>query len=275
MDKLQIFKNEEFGEIRTVDVDGKRGLVASDVAKALGYKDPIKAITRHCRWGVKRPIWVETGKKKDGSPAMRETEVNIIFKPDLYRLVANSELPGAEKFESWIFDEVLVSIDEFGAYMTPDKLQEVLLNPDTLITLATQLKDFQERNKLLTAKIETDAPKVIFADAVTVSKDCILVGEMAKILKQNGYDTGETRFFRWLRENGYLCKQKGKKWNAPTQYSMDLGLFEIAKVTINRPNKEPLAKETSYVTGKGQIYFVNKFKAKFKTPALALTPTQT
>ena len=167
MNELMIYNHEHFGQVRTVDIDGKRGLVATDVAKALGYKDAGKAIRQHCKGGVKHPILTNGGIQN----------VSVIFKPDLYRLAANSELPGADEFESWIFDEVLVSIDEFGAYMTPDKIQEVLMNPDTIITLATQLKDFQERNRELEGEIDVQRqiigelkPKADYVDYILSSR---------------------------------------------------------------------------------------------------------
>ena len=253
MNELQIFTHDKFGKIRTVDVDGKQGLVAADVARALGYKDPGKAIRQHCRWGVKRPI------PHPQSPD-KEILVSVIFKSDLYRLAANSELPGAEEFESWIFDEVLVSIDEHGGYLTPAKIEEVLLNPDTIIRLATDLKNEREKSKALEVKIETDRPKVLFADAVEISGDSILIRELAKYLKQDGQDIGEKRLYKWLREKGFLIKQKGSDYNLPTQRSVELELFEVKKRIILRPDGTSKPKTTAYVTGKGQIYFINKFR---------------
>ena len=164
-----------------------------------------------------------------------------------------------KQFKRWITHEVIPSIRKHGAYMTPETIEKVLSDPDTIIKLATTLKE--ERQKRLEAEkiIEQQKPKVLFAEAVETSESSVLVGELAKILRQNGIDIGRNRLFRWLRENGYLCKQRGENYNLPTQYSMNLGLFEIKKRIINNPDGSVRVTRTPKVTGKGQIYFVNKF----------------
>lgn len=251
MNSVQIFKHDEFGELRKTDVDGRPYFVGADVARALGYKDTSDAIRRHCRGAVKRRILTNGGIQW----------MNVIPKGDVYRLAANSELPGAEKFESWIFDEVLVSVDDHGAYLTPAKIEEVLLNPDTIINLATQLKAERRQRLQLEAKVESDAPKVLFASAVEAASTSILVGELAKVLRQNGIEIGQNRLFDWLRGNGYLIRRKGTDWNMPTQRSMELGLFTIKETTINRPDGSITISKTVKVTGKGQTYFVSQFLA--------------
>jgi len=245
MKDLQIFKSPEFGQVRTVEIDGKIYFVASDIAKALGYMNTSKAINDHCKGVTKRYIPTNGGNQ----------EMNIIPEGDIYRLAAKSELPGAEKFESWIFDEVLPTIRKHGMYAT----EELLNDPDLAIKAFTALKE--ERQKRLEAEqqIQLDKPKVLFAEAVEVSKSSILIGELAKILKQNGIEIGQNRLFAWMREEGYLCKS-GENYNLPSQYSMELGLFEIKKTTINNPDGSVRVTRTTKVTGKGQIYFVNKFK---------------
>lgn len=245
MKDLQIFKSPEFGQVRTVEIDGKIYFVASDIAKALGYTNTSKAINDHCKGVTKRYIPTNGGNQ----------EMNIIPEGDVYRLAAKSELPGAEKFESWIFDEVLPTIRKHGMYAT----EELLNDPDLAIKAFTALKE--ERQKRLEAEqqIQLDKPKVLFAEAVEVSKSSILIGELAKILKQNGIEIGQNRLFSWMREEGYLCKS-GENYNLPTQYSMELGLFEIKKTTINNPDGSVRVTRTTKVTGKGQIYFVNKFR---------------
>ena len=143
--------------------------------------------------------------------------------------------------------------------MTPDTLEKALYNPDFLIRLATELKDTQAHVKHLEAKIDTDKPKVIFADAVSTSKSSILVGELAKIIKQNGVNIGQNRLFAWLRDNGYLIKRKGTDYNMPTQYSMDLQLFEVKETEVTHADGHITVSKTPKVTGKGQQYFINKF----------------
>jgi anti-repressor protein len=250
MTNIQIFNNPKFGEIRTREENGNILFCGSDVAKALGYDQPHKAVERHCRkdGGMFRTVTDSLG---------REQQAKFISEGDLYRLVANSKLPSAQEFEAWIFDEVLPSIRKHGAYMTPERLEHVLLNPDTLIQLAQNLKNEQEKRLAAERQIEMDKPKVIFASALEVSNNSILVGELAKLLKQNGIDLGQNRLFSWLRDNGYLCKG-GENYNLPSQYSMELGLFEIKKSTVNNPDGSVRVTRTPKVTGKGQIYFVNK-----------------
>ncbi len=249
MNEIKIFENTEFGRIRTVEVERKIYFVASDVAKALGYKDAINAIKLHCRWVAKHHIPHPQSKDKT-------IEVNVIPEGDIYRLVSGSELPSAEKFESWVFDEVLPSIRKTGGYVNNDDLfiSTYLPNADeqTKLMFKSQLSVIKNLN----GKIEQDKPKVIFADAVSTSHTSILVGEMAKLLKQNGVEIGQNRLFEWLRN------RKGTDYNMPTQYSMELGLFEIKETSVTHADGHISVNKTPKVTGKGQIYFVNKFKEK-------------
>ena len=183
-----------------------------------------------------------------------------------YRLAMEAKNEAAEKFQAKIADEVIPSIRKHGAYMTPETIEQVLLSPDTLIKLATTLKEEQEKRKALESKVEIDRPKVLFADAVSTSKTAILVGDMAKLLKQNGVDIGQKRLFQWLRDNGYLIKQQGASWNMPTQYSMDMGLFEVKETTITHSDGHISISKTVKVTGKGQVYFINKFLKREELP---------
>ena len=251
MNNLQVFNNAEFGKVRTLVEGDKILFCASDIAKALGYEKPNNAINTHCKYAtLKQGIITDSlGRRQDA---------NFIPEGDVYRLIIRSKLPAAEKFERWVFDEILPAINKHGGYLTPDKIEEVLLNPDTIIRLATELKT--EREKLANAEmqIEMDKPKVLFADAVATSKTSILIGELAKLIKQNDYDIGQKRLFNFLRENGYLVKRKGSEYNMPTQKSMNLGLFEIKERTINHTDHVETVK-TPKVTGKGQIYFLNLF----------------
>lgn len=189
----------------------------------------------------------------------------FILEGDLYRLIIRSKLPSAEQFERWVFDEVLPSIRKHGGYLTPEKVEEALLNPDTLIRLATTLKEEREarriaesKNAQLVEKVEADAPKVLFADSVAASRQSILVGEMAKLLRQNGLEIGQNRLFNRLRSEGFLGNA-GERYNMPTQRAMEMGLFEIKEVTVTNADGSIRLTRTPKVTGKGQLYFVNRF----------------
>lgn len=245
---IQIFKNEQFGEVRIIEENGKVLFCGNDCAKALGYARPKDAIYAHCKGAVKRSTPTAGGNQK----------MSFIPEGDLYRLITHSELPSAEKFESWVFDEVLPSIRKHGMYAT----DELLNDPDLLISVAQELKKEKELRRELQEKVEQDKPKTLFADAVSTSSTSILIGELAKILKQNGYDTGEKRLFAWLRDNGYLIRRKGTDYNAPTQKSMELGLFEVKETAITHSDGHVTVNKTTKVTGKGQQYFIDKFLAE-------------
>lgn len=187
-----------------------------------------------------------------------ETRATIINESGLYSLILSSKLPNAKKFKRWVTNEVLPSIRKHGAYMTDQTLEQALTSPDFLIQLATQLKEEKEQRKQLEVKVEHDRPKVLFAESVSASKTSILVGELAKILKQNGVDTGQTRLFAWMRENGYLIKRRGNDYNMPTQRAMEMKLFEVKETSVTHSDGHISVNKTPKVTGKGQVYFVNK-----------------
>ena len=242
--ELQVFENNQFGQMRTLTENGNTLFCGSDVAKALGYTNAPDALTRHCRGIVKRDTPTSSGVQT----------MSFIPEGDVYRLITHSKLPTAEKFERWVFDEVLPTVRQTGAYMTPETIEKVLMNPDTIISLATQLKELQ-------TKVEQDKPKVLFADAVAASHTSILIGDLAKLIRQNGVEVGQNRLFQWLRDNGYLIKRKGSDWNMPTQRSIEMGLLEIKESTHIDGNGCNVTTKTPKVTGKGQAYFVNKFLA--------------
>lgn len=244
------FNSSEFGNLRTIENDGVIEFCGKDVAAALGYTNPNKAIKDHCCGVTKRyPIVDNLG---------RTQEARFITEPDLYRLITHSKLPNAQKFESWVFEEVLPSIRKHGGYLTPQKIEEVLTDPDTIIQLATTLKEEQARRKALEAENQVMQPKALFADAVAASHTSILVGELAKLLKQNGVEIGQNRLFKWLRENGYLMKA-GSSYNMPTQRSMEQELFEVKETSITHSDGHITVQKTPKVTGKGQQYFINRF----------------
>ncbi|WP_121605358.1 phage antirepressor [Virgibacillus sp. Bac332] len=189
----------------------------------------------------------------------RSQKATFINEDGLYDVILDSRKQEAKRFRKWITSEVIPSIRKHGAYMTPEKIEETLLNPDTIIKLATNLKEEQQKRAKAEQTIEEQKPKVQFAEAVETSDTSVLVGELAKILKQNGINIGQNRLFKWLRNNGFLIKKKGESYNLPTQASMDRGLFEIKKRVITNPDGSVRTTRTAKVTGKGQIYFVNKF----------------
>lgn len=180
---------------------------------------------------------------------------NFLTESGVYKLVFKSRKPNAEKFTDWVTDEVLPSIRKHGMYAVDDLIND----PDLAIKAFTALKEEKTRNKMLQADNERMRPKEIFADAVATSQTSILIGDLVKLLKQNGVETGQKRFFEWLRENGYLIKRKGADWNMPTQKAMELGLFEVKESAVNNPDGSVRINKTTKVTGKGQQYFINKF----------------
>ena len=242
----------ENSEIRTVEKDGEPWFVGKDVAAVLGYSNTRDALAKHVDDEDKNTVVIRDGIQ--GNP-----NTIVINESGLYSLVLSSKLPNAKKFKRWVTSEVLPSIRKHGAYMTDQTLEQALTSPDFLIQLATQLKEEKEQRKRLEAKVEQDKPKVLFADSVSASKSSILVGELAKILKQNGVDTGQFRLFAWLRENGYLIKREGSDYNMPTQKSAEMGLFEVKQTIITHSDGHITTNKTPKVTGKVQVYFVNKF----------------
>lgn len=252
MENIQIFKNDSFGEVRTLTgANGEVLFCGADIAKALGYSDTAKAIKAHCRadgWTI-RPVIDSLG---------RQQEAKFISEGNVYRLITHSKLPTAEQFERWVFDEVMPTIRKHGAYMTDSALEKALTSPDFLIQLATQLKEEQAQRKALEQRVEADRPKVLFAEAVETSQTSILIGDLAKLIKQNGVDIGQKRLFAWMRDNGYLIKS-GNSTNMPTQRSMDMKLFEVKERSISNPDGSVRVTKTTKVTGKGQTYFINIF----------------
>lgn len=255
MTDLQIFNSPEFGAIRTIEKDGEPWFVGKDVAAALGYSNTKDALSRH----------VDTEDKYQGEgvafpdPHGVLQYPTIINESGLYSLVLSSKLSTAKKFKRWVTSEVIPSIRKHGAYMTPETLEAAILNPDTMIRLCTALKDEQDKRKALEVKMEEQKPKVLFAESVEAAKTSILIGELAKLLKQNGINIGQNRLFEWLRNNGYLIKRQGSDYNMPTQRAMEMGLFEIKETTITHSDGHIHVSKTPKVTGKGQVYFVNLF----------------
>ena len=232
--------------------DGIVHLKLEAVARGLGFTRIAESGNEVVRWervdGYLRDLGVPTCGHEDFIPE------NIF-----YRLAMKAKNEAAEAFQAKIADEVIPSIRKHGAYMTPETLEAAILNPDTMIRLCTALKDEQDKRKALENKVYEDAPKVLFANAVSTAKTSILIGEQAKILKQNGINIGQNRLFEWLRKNGYLISRKGSDYNMPTQRSMEQGLMEIKETTVTNPDGSIRVNKTPKITGKGQIYFSNRF----------------
>lgn len=246
MNELQIFNNEEFGKIRTVTIDNEPWFVGKDVAEALGYAEPRSAVSKkveECDRGVAE-METPSGKQK----------MTTINESGLYALIFGSKLESAKRFKYWVTSEVLPSIRKTGGY---DMKQ-----PQGKELLALAVLEAQKTIEEQTAQIEEMKPHAILGQAITTANTSILVGDLAKILRQNGVDIGAQRLFGWMRENGYLIKRKGSDWNLPTQKSMDMGLFEIKESVHIDGNGCNKISRTPKVTGKGQQYFINKFLSK-------------
>lgn len=246
MNNMQIFKNEQFGEVRVVEQNGEPWFVGKDVAEILGYSDTNKAVAMH--------VDNEDKKLNDKSSlSFGQRGAHLINESGLYSLILSSKLPQAKQFKRWVTSEVLPSIRKHGGYING---QESMTDEELL---SKALIMAQSKIEEKTREIERMRPKEIFADAVTASHNSILVGEMAKILRQNGVEVGQNRLFVWLRDNGYLIKRKGTDWNMPSQMAMELELFEIKETVITHSDGHTSVNKTVKVTGKGQQYFINKF----------------
>lgn len=247
MNELQNF-NFKGAEVRGVLIDNKPYLVAKDVAKFLGYKRTADAIKAHVPDKDKGVGEIQTpgGKQK----------IILISESGMYHLVFASKLPGAEQFTDWVTSEVLPAIRKHGAYLTDKKAADIVTNKDALADLLKQASDQLKAKDLQIAEMR---PKALFADAVTESNTTILVGDLAKLIKQNGVNMGQRRLFKWLRDNHYLISRRGADYNSPTQRSMEMGLFEIKESTHVNGAGVVITTRTPKVTGKGQQYFINKF----------------
>ena len=244
--KLSIFENEQFGQIRATLKDGEPLFVAIDVCKALEI-DP--TATRRLDDDEKNTLRLTQG--TSGNP-----NVTVITEPGLYTLILGSRKPEAKAFKRWVTHEIIPSIRKTGGYIAG---QESMSDADLMAkALLVAQRQIDERNRT----IERMKPKEIFADAVSASHTSILMGDMAKLLKQNGIDVGQKRLFEWMREHGYLIKQRGGSWNLPTQRSMEQRLFEVKETAVTHSDGHISISKTVKVTGKGQIYFINKFLGK-------------
>lgn len=251
MNELKIFENKDFGKVRTIVIDDKPYFSAKDVATALGYSKPRNAVSMHCRyvlkWGVPHP------QNPD-----KQIKMSFIPEGDIYRLIVRSKLPSAERFEKWVFDEVLPSIRKHGVYATDDFIKLSLNNPDYAIKLLTQLKEERQKRKQAEMKIEQQKPFVEFANKVSDSSNLISVGTMAKLLKDEHINIGRNKLFKWLRDNNILMDN-----NIPYQKYVSNGYFKVVESTYETPYGTQ-TQQTTFITGKGQIYIVERLRKEWR-----------
>lgn len=257
MKDLKIFENNEFGEVRTTVIDDEPYFSLNDVCRILEIANPRNVKARLNGDGVH---------SMDGVDSLgRRTDVTMINESNLYKLIFQSRKPEAERFADWVTSEVLPAIRKHGAYMTDGVIERTLTDPDYLIMLATNLKEEKAKRALAEAVNERNKPKVLFADTVSASKRSCLMGELAKMISQEAIrqgkldkKIGQNKLFAWMRNKGYLCKG-GERRNQPKQSYVEQGLFEMKKGSYVNSDGVSIITTTPKVTGKGQIYFVNKF----------------
>lgn len=249
MKDLQIFSNKEFGQVRTMLIDGEPWFVAKDISANLGYAQTSNMMKR---------IDMEDSKSSvlDGM----NMKSLLINESGLYSAILGSKLESAKRFKRWVTSEVIPSVRKNGGYIA----NQENMTPEQIMAAGLQVaqKIIEEKNRQIReqeADIQRMRPKEIFADAVTTSRTSILIGELAKIISQNGVQIGQNRLFAWLRENGYLIIRRGTDYNMPTQRAMEMRLFEIKERTVNKPDGSSMITRTTLITGKGQQYFINKF----------------
>ena len=248
MEAIKIFENDRFGEVRVAGTSENPLFCLADVCKILGLRvDAVQSRLTDApiRIGVTDSIG-------------REQQMNFVNEKNLYKVIMRSDKPQAEPFQDWVCGEVLPSIRKHGAYMTNDTLEKALASPDFLIQLATNLKEEQQKRIEAERKVTEAAPAVAFTNAVQSANSSCLIGELAKLIAQNGYSIGEKRLFAWMRDNGYLGKH-GERYNIPNQQYVEQGLVELKKGVRSGSNGVLHTTITPKVTGKGQVYFVNKF----------------
>jgi len=267
--QLQVFQNQEFGELRTIVKDGEPWFAAKDICEM--FKDSNRNRTmQSLDDDEKGYTQMNTPRGNQSMAVVNEAGLySMLFamQPKKARGVSEEYIKmrsdQLKRFKRWVTHEVIPSIRKYGAYATPATIESLIQNPESGIKLLTALKEEQDKRKAAEAKIEADKPKVLFADSVGSSRQSILIREMAKLLKQNGVDIGEKRLFSWMRANGYLIQKCGDDYNLPTQYSMNRGLMIIRERTYSDDIHTRILR-TPMITGKGQQYFINKFLHKGK-----------
>lgn len=237
--------------VRTIQVGADPFFVLPDICKVLGLTNPSKVANQI------DPDALTTSEVIDSMG--RNQRVNVVNEAGLYEVIFMSRKAEAKAFKRWVTHEVLPSIRKRGGYLTPEATEKALTDPDFIIQLATSLKEERAKRAALEAENEANKPKVLFADAVTTSHTSILVGDLAKLVQQNGIPLGANRLFKWLRKHGYLISRKGTDWNMPTQKAQELGLFRVKETAVTHPDGHVTVNRTPKVTGKGQEYFISRF----------------
>ena len=258
MNELKIFENATFGSVRVIEREGQPWFVAKDVCDILGTetRDVPDILDQD-----EQSLLMDTIHTLNDSSGLRR-DSRMISEPGLYSLILRSRKPEAKAFKRWITHEVIPSIRRHGMYATPQTVEAMLDDPDTTIKILTALKEERAQRQALEAKAEADRPKIVFAESIEVAKTSILVGEMAKLIKQaTEHDIGQNRFFDFLRDKGYLHKS-GSQRNMPTQRSIDAEWMEVKEGTRIGSSGECHITRTTKITGRGQIYFVNLFAAQ-------------
>ena len=258
MEAIKIFENDRFGEVRVAGTSENPLFCLADVCRVLEIKNVSDCKSRLKPEGVVLTDGVSKTTNQYGITTEQEVTLTFINEQNLYKVIMRSDKPQAEPFQDWVCGEVLPSIRKHGAYMTNDTLEKALASPDFLIQLATNLKEEQQKRIEAERKVTEAAPAVAFTKAVQSANSSCLIGELAKLIAQNGYSIGEKRLFAWMRDNGYLGKH-GERYNIPNQQYVEQGLFELKKGVRSGDNGVLHTTITPKVTGKGQVYFVNKF----------------
>lgn len=258
MEAIKIFENDRFGEVRVAGTSENPLFCLVDVCRVLEIKNPRDCKSRLKPEGVVLTDGVSKTTNQYGITTEQEVTLTFINEQNLYKVIMRSDKPQAEPFQDWVCGEVLPSIRKHGAYMTNDTLEKALASPDFLIQLATNLKEEQQKRIEAERKVTEASPAVAFTKAVQSANSSCLIGELAKLIAQNGYSIGEKRLFAWMRDNGYLGKH-GERYNIPNQQYVEQGLFELKKGVRSGDNGVLHTTITPKVTGKGQVYFVNKF----------------
>ena len=252
MNNLQIFDSPDFGQIRTIQQNGEPWFVGKDVADILGYQNGSRDVNRHVDEDDRQNYQNGTFESNRG--------LTIINESGLYSLILSSKMPRAKEFKRWVTSEVIPAIRKTGGYIAgSENMTDAEIMAKAVLVAQSTIRQRDQRIKELESDVAAAKPKVLFADAVSASDSTILIGDLAKILKQNGYNTGQKRLFQWLRDNGYLIKRQGADYNSPTQRSMELGLFRVKETAISHSDGHVSVSKTTKVTGKGQQYFINKF----------------
>lgn len=252
MNNLQIFDSPDFGQIRTIQQNGEPWFVGKDVADILGYQNGSRDVNRHVDEDDRQNYQNGTFESNRG--------LTIINESGLYSLILSSKMPKAKEFKRWVTSEVIPAIRKTGGYIAgSENMTDAEIMAKAVLVAQSTIRQRDQRIKELESDVAAAKPKVLFADAVSASDSTILIGDLAKILKQNGHPIGQKRLFNWMREQGYLIKRAGADYNSPTQRAMEMGLFKIKETAISHSDGHVSVSKTTKVTGKGQQYFINKF----------------